>query len=163
MKRFATMSAVALLAALPATSQAQTTSTDEAAIAFERAEILTEQAYMAAGQQQDFETAATWLRDAASLRGDDAATFRLLLDAGHFHVYAERSLKAASAFNAAAQIALEFGDRAGAALAYRNAAFAADRAGDAIAARALMAQSQQLAVEATVAQAEVAFGQTMSR
>ena len=155
MKRFATLSAFALIAALPATVQAQATSDEQAAIAFERAELLTEQAYVAAGLGMDFENAATWLRDAASLRGEDAKAVQLLLDAGHFHFYAQRSLKAASAFNEAAELALELGDRNQAALAFRNAAFAATRAGDVESARSLMARSQQIAVEATVVAADV--------
>jgi hypothetical protein len=161
MKRFATLSAIALIAVAPAAVQAQSTSDEDAAVAFERAELLTEQAYIAAGLEMDFANAATWLRDAASLRGDDAAAVRLLLDAGHFHFYAQRSLKAASAFNEAAELAIELGDREVASVAYRNAAFAADRAGDIESARSLMARSQQLAVEATIVAAD--FGQAQTR
>ena len=159
MKRIATFGALALLALAPATLSAQSVADDEAAVKFERAELLTEQAYLAAGQQMDYTRAATWLRDAAALRDQDAESVRLLIDAGHFHFYDRRSAKAMDAFFTAGKLALELGERELAALAFRNAAHAAGRVGDAETATAMIALSQRIEVEATVAQAEVAFFQ----
>ncbi len=150
MFRINTVSAMALFALLPAAASSQM-SPDVSAVDRElRAGLLAEQAYLVAGQRSDFETAATWLRDAAELSGPSAETVRSLMNAGHFHFYARRSLEAASAFNAAGELALELGDQDTAARAFRNGAFAADRVGDTMTAHQLMARSQAVAAESAM-------------
>ena len=150
MIRTKTFSALALFALLPAAASSQI-SPDLSAVDREiRAELLTEQAYLVAEQRSDFETAASWLRDAAELTGQSAETVRSLMNAGHFHFYAHRSLEAASAFNTAGELALELGDHDTAIQAFRNGAFAADRVGDSVTARQLMARSQSIKAELAV-------------
>lgn len=143
----------------PAAARSQTVVRDDLAIAVARAEVLTEQAYLAAEQASDFTRAATWLRDAAALRGEDPAAVQALMDAGHFHFYARRSGSAVSAFHEAGRIALDLGDRETAARAFRNAAFAADRVGDVLTARRFLARSETLQAEMTLLAATVVAAQ----
>jgi hypothetical protein len=150
MIRTHTFSALALFALLPAAASSQM-SPDLSAVDREiRAEVLTEQAYLVAGQRADFVTAASWLRDAAELTGRSAESVRSLMNAGHFHFYSHRSLEAASAFNSAGELALELGDQETAIRAFRNGAFAADRVGDTMTAQQLMARSQSIEADMAI-------------
>ncbi len=153
MNRSTAFSALAVFALIPAGASAQM-SVDETMIDAEaQAEILTEQAYLLANQRNDFETAASWLRQAAIAQAPSAATVRSLMNAGHFHFYARRSLDAVSAFKSAAELALELGDTDTAASAFRNGAFAADRGGDVETAREMLQQSISLQSQTVAAEA----------
>lgn len=155
MLRTVTVGAFALATLIPAAAASQVTVDTDEARRTARAEILTEQAYLAAGQRHDFATAASWLREAASLREVGSESVRSLMDAGHFHFYAQRSLDAVSAFQSAGRQALELGDGDTAARAFRNGAFAAERAGDPLTARILMARSQSIEAELAVSRVSV--------
>lgn len=150
-----TVGALALVCLGPVAAQAQTGVRADIAVEAARADLLTEQAYLAAGQASDFSRAASWLRDAAALRGENPEAVRALMDAGHFHYYAQRSGDAVSAFHQAGKVALNLGDAETAARAFRNAAFAAHRIGDVDTARRFMARSETLEAERAVAQATV--------
>lgn len=153
MNRSTAFSALAVFALLPAGASAQVAADDSAIDLEAQAEMLTEQAYLMANQRSDFETAASWLRQAAEIQTPSATTVRSLMNAGHFHFYSRRSLDAVSAFKSAAELALELGDRDTAAEAFRNGAFAADRGGDLVTAREMLDLSTALRTQTTVAAA----------
>lgn len=155
MTRFIIAGAIAMALVVPVQGAAQITVDDTEAERVRLAEEISRQGHLMAEQRADYETAASLLRSAATVRGQSAATVRDLINAGHFNVYAQRSLTAASAFNAAGELALELGDRATAARAFRFAAHAADRVGDADSALRFSARSESVSVETIVAAAQV--------
>jgi hypothetical protein len=133
--------ALALVALAPGALIAQTSAGADAARRSERAEILSEQAWLLANQQQEFALAASYTREAAQLRDDSPAKVADLLNAGRFHFYSSSPLKAVSAFTAAGEVALELGDLATAQRAFRDGAWVAARAGDMATARALLVRT----------------------
>lgn len=154
MKR-TTLFAVACMAIAPAGLQAQATVADDSAIRTERAEILTEQAFLVANQAADFSSAALYLREAAELFGTDHASVAALVNAGKYHYYANRKLSAVSALRAAAETAERIGDLATASQAFRDAAWVAAQVGEVPTARELLERSQNLLATVAV----VALGQ----
>lgn len=140
--------AVALLAPLAGSAQIRVNDIDAERTVL--AEEASRQGHLMARQRADFASAASFLRSAATLRGGSEATVHDLMNAGHFNVYARRSLSAASAFSAAGHLAVELGDLATAARAFRFAAHAADRVGDADSAVRFLARSEALSVETAI-------------
>lgn len=121
--------ALALLTLAPAMAAAQN-SADESAVRHERAELLSEQAWLLANQKRDFEQAASYLREAAHLREVGVDKVRDLLNAGRFHFYADHLGSAVSALKDAGEVAMALGDVDTAEQAFLDGAFVAVAAGD---------------------------------
>lgn len=150
--------AAAVLAVAPASISAQTTVVSEDAVRYERAEILAEQAMILANQKADYASAASYLRDAASLWGTEPASVDALLNAGRFNYYANRKLVAVSALKTAGETAEKIGDVATASRAYRDAAWVAAEAGEINTAVELLARGDRLLSTVAI----VALGQAAS-
>ena len=130
--------ALALVALAPSALVAQTSVDADAARQSERAELLSEQGWLAANQKLDFEAAASYALEAALLRDDSPEKIRVLLNAGRFHFYSNQPLKAVSALIAAGEVAIELGDIATARKAFLDGAWVAAEAGDVNTARELL-------------------------
>lgn len=155
MIRFFTTAAIAAALFAPVAGAAQIRVDDAAVQRVALAEEMSRQGHLMARQRADFGSAASLLRSAATVRGESEATVHDLLNAGHFNVYARRSMSAASAFNAAGELALELGDRATAARAFRFAAHAAHRVGDTRSAVRFQRRSDDLAGQAATVVAQL--------
>lgn len=137
----------ALVALLPAAVFAQLSVDLNASTRYERAEILSEQAWLLANQKRDFSAAASTLREAALLRDADQEKIRVLVNAGHFHFYANRPLSAVSALREAGEVALTLGKVEEANKAFLDAAWVAARAGEIRTASQLLARTQPMSRE----------------
>ena len=144
------LSVVALAAIAPAAVSAQTTVVSDEAVRIERAEILTEQAWLLASHKGDFENAAIQLREAAALRGTDFQSVADLVNAGRFQFYANRKITAVSTLRVAAETAEQIGDLATAARTWREAAWVAAEAGELSTAVALLERADATLADVAV-------------
>ena len=133
--------ALALVTLAPSALIAQTSVDADAAMQSERAQILSEQGWLLANQDRNFELAASYALEAALLRDDGPEKVHDLLNAGRYHFYSHQPLKAVSALKAAGEVALALGDLATARRAFLDGAWAAAEAGDMGTARDLLVRT----------------------
>ena len=133
--------ALALLALAPGALLAQARVDTDAALRSEKAELLSEQGWLLANQDRNFEMAASYTLEAALLRDNSPAKVHDLLNAGRYHFYSHQPLKAVSALTAAGEVALALGDIAAARKAFLDGAWVAAEAGDVHTARELLVRT----------------------
>jgi len=141
MVRTTLFSALALIALVPAAAAAQSARATDNETREERAELYSEQGWLLASQKREFGLAASWLREAALLRGDGPQKVQDLLNAGRFHYYAHQLLVSASALKDAGVLALKLGDRETANRAFQDGAWVALEAGDMVTALDLIGRA----------------------